>query len=96
MTRGFGIPGGGSKRSGSCGCALSRRHLDGDAEVELLIELWALGLMAATTSQMIGAAAMWAAPRAPMSAVASMGGTSGSLDNAHRDLERNTQHGWHQ
>ena len=59
-----------------------------DAEVELLCELWALGLVAATTSQVIAAVALQAAPRAPMSALAYLGATGGNLGNADRDLER--------
>ena len=55
--------------------------LEGDAELELLIELWALGLMAATALQMIAAAALQAKPRAPMSALASVGATGGNLEN---------------
>ena len=61
---------------------------DGDAEVELLVELWALGLVSATTLQAIGAAAVVAAPRPQMRALAQLGAEGVHRNNCHRDLQR--------
>ena len=57
--------------------------LDGDKEVELLIELWTLGLVAARTIRDIAAASHAMAPRPQTLALSIMGD-----NNLHRDLVR--------
>eukprot|EP00969_Alexandrium_andersonii_P089838 3967012-Alexandrium_andersonii.AAC.1 len=60
--------------------------LEGDPEVDLLTELWAPGLISATTLQQIGAAANSVAPRAQVAALASLGTQGTHTANIHRDL----------
>ena len=62
--------------------------LDGDAEVELLCELWALGVISARTLQRIGAAAMVTAPCPQMQALAGLGTAGEFENNITRDLKR--------
>ena len=65
-----------------------RGPLDGDDEVDALIELWALGLISATVLQMIVAAACNVAPRPQMQVLKALGTSGIHANNAHRDLER--------
>ena len=65
-----------------------RGPLDGDDEVDALIELWALGLISATVLQMIAAAACNVAPRPQMQVLKALGTSGIHANNAHRDLER--------
>ena len=60
-----------------------RGPLDGDPEVDKLIELWSLGVLAAKTLREIAAAAMLVAPRPAMGELASL-----SPGHEHRDLTR--------
>ena len=62
--------------------------LDGDAEVDILLELWSLGLLTAVLLQKIALAACTVAPRAPMTALADIGTHGAFQGNAHRDLQR--------
>ena len=62
--------------------------LEGDAEVDVLLELWSPGLVSATLLRTIAQAACQVAPRPAMEALARIG-TSGDFSaNAHRDLRR--------
>ena len=62
--------------------------LDGDDEVEVLLELWSLGLMSAILVQTTAQAACQVAPRPAMEALARIG-TSGDFSaNARGDLRR--------
>ena len=60
--------------------------LDGDAEVEALVELWAVGLLSASVLQQIGAAAHIAAPRPQMEVLARLGHFGRYTNNISRDL----------
>ena len=62
--------------------------LDGDEEVDTLLELWALGLLSATLLQVIAASACQVAPRPQMQILNHLGAQGSHLGNAHRDLER--------
>ena len=53
--------------------ALRAGPLDGDAEVDVLLELWALGLMSVVLLQTIAAAACKVAPRPAMATLAKIG-----------------------
>ena len=68
--------------------ALTTGPLDGDVEVELLTELWSLGLISATTLAMIGRAGNLSAPRPQMAALANLGTRGRWEGNCHRDLSR--------
>ena len=67
--------------------------LDGDAEVNVLLELWSLGLMSAVLLQSIAAAACVVAPRPTMRNLAKIGAAGAFQGNAHRDLERQLNRG---
>ena len=62
--------------------------LDGDPEVDVLLELWSLGLLSATSLRAIGQGAMQVAPRACMRSLATL-----SAGHCHRDLARKLQLG---
>ena len=64
------------------------RRLTHDAEVELLVELFGMGLLPANTLQAIGAAATSVAPRPQMQTLANLGCTGKWHGNCHRDLTR--------
>ena len=85
-------------RAASPGCAIlsdagNSMPLHGDPEVDVLLELWSLGLMSALTLQVIASAACKVAPRPNMEALASIGAAGGAPGNAHRDLERKLNRG---
>ena len=71
--------------------ALVARSLDGDREVETLLELWALGLLSAATLCTIAIAANISAPRPQMTALAGIGAQGTWTRNCHRDLARKLQ-----
>ena len=60
--------------------------LDGDAEVDVLLELWSLGLMSALILQTIANAACKVAPRPAMERLSHIGAAGNVRGNAHRDL----------
>ena len=60
--------------------------LEGDAEVDVLLELWALGILSASMVQYIAAAANKAAPRPQMATLAGLGTHGAWKANIHRDL----------
>ena len=62
--------------------------LDGDDEVDTLLELWAMGLLSATLLQNIAASACNVAPRPQMTALKNLGSGGVHQGNAHRDLQR--------
>ena len=62
--------------------------LDGDAEVELLCELWAIGSIPAHVLQQIGEAAVVSSPRPQMSALAALGSHGAYKGNITRDLRQ--------
>jgi hypothetical protein len=62
--------------------------LDGDDEVDTLLELWALGLLSATLLQVIAASACNVAPRPQMQILSNIGSQVAHHGKAHRDLER--------
>ena len=62
--------------------------LDGDAEVDVLLELWSLGLMSALLLQTIAQAACLVAPRPAMERLSHIGAEGNVRGNAHRDLQR--------
>ena len=67
--------------------------LDGDPEVDTLLELWALGLLSAVVLQVIADAACKVAPRPPMQALANIGTKGDHKNNAHRDLTKKINQG---
>ena len=71
--------------------ALVAHSLDGDREVETLLELWALGLLSAVTLCTIAIAANISAPRPQMTALAGIGTQGTYSNNCHRDLARKLQ-----
>ena len=62
--------------------------LDGDPEVDVLLELWALGQISGPTLQQIGQAANAAAPRPQIQTLSRLGGGGDNPGSIHRDLER--------
>ena len=64
-----------------------RGPLDGDAEVDTLLELWAMGLLSAITLQMIASSACKVAPREQMVELSRIGTEGVWRGNAHRDLK---------
>ena len=62
--------------------------LDGDPEVETLVELWSVGLLSAVTLQQIAASSQKAAPREAMRHLAELGTSGARPGNVHRDLSR--------
>eukprot|EP00969_Alexandrium_andersonii_P257024 11363374-Alexandrium_andersonii.AAC.1 len=62
--------------------------LDGDPEVETLVELWSVGLLSAVTLQQIAASSQKAAPREAMRHLAELGTSGARPGNVHRDLCR--------
>ena len=60
--------------------------LDGDVEVDTLVELFALGLLSATTVREIAAAAIIVAPRPQMATLAALGTSGRHKNNILRDL----------
>jgi len=73
--------------------AASSGPLDGDAEVDVLLELWSLGLMSALLLQTIANAACKVAPRPAMERLSHIGSGGNVRGNAHRDLQRLLQLG---
>ena len=63
------------------------RGIDGDAEVDLLCELWAIGLLSSTLLQSIAAASVLAAPRPQMQTLARLGTSGRHGSNVHRGLQ---------
>ena len=70
-------------RPGSGAPDLRPGHLDGDPEVDVLIEFWSLGVISAKTLQAIAAVAVLVAPSPAMNELASL-----SNVHLHRDLTR--------
>ena len=66
----------------------SQGPVEGDAEVDLLMELFALGLMPATTVRDICAAAHAVAPRPQTGVMAHLGASGAHASNVYRDLVR--------
>eukprot|EP00974_Lingulodinium_polyedra_P037597 3606844-Lingulodinium_polyedra.AAC.1 len=66
----------------------ARGPLDGDEEVDLLLELWALGLVSAKTLRDIAGASHRAAPRPQTEALSAIGKSGALSGNIHRDLAR--------
>ena len=62
--------------------------LDGDPEVDKLLELFALGLLSATTIRDIAGAAVQVAPRPQMNVLAALGTEGRHSNNIHRELSR--------
>ena len=62
--------------------------LDGDAEVDVLLELWSVGLMSAILLQTVAIAACAVAPRPAMERLSRIGAAGNFTNNAHRDLQR--------
>ena len=65
--------------------------LDGDPEVEALVELWSLGQISASVLQQIAQAAVQVSPRRQMQALASTGTGGQYPANITRDLRRHLQ-----
>ena len=74
----------------SSGAEASTQHgpLEGDEEVELLIEYFALGILSAAAVRDICAASNRVSPRPQAEALASLGGSGSVRSNVHRDLVR--------
>ena len=65
--------------------------LDDDPEIIVLLELWALGLIPASTLQQIGNASNIVAPRPAAAALAALGTHGAYKGNIHRDLMKQLQ-----
>ena len=68
--------------------ASSQGPLDGDDEVEALVELFALGIISSRTVQELASAAQRMAPRPQMATLAGLGVSGAIQRNIHRDLVR--------
>ena len=62
--------------------------LASDPEVEILVELFTLGLLSVRLVREIAHCSNLAAPREPMAVLAGLGAGGAHVANAHRDLQR--------